>query len=187
MSKRVKPAKRIKLPKPPARKVFISPWRISYILGPRDENCFLCDAARVADDDEATFRKKLILHKGPHGLVIMNRFPYTGGHVLIAPLRHTADLPGLTREESDYLWSFARHSIDIIAQTLKAQGYNLGMNLGKAGGAGVEQHLHMHALPRWHGDTNFMHIIADTATVPVALEQLWEEMRPRYKQLTNGD
>jgi ATP adenylyltransferase len=168
-------------PSPPGRRAFIAPWRLSYILGPKDQHCFFCEAARAPERDEPAYKKLLLLHRNAHGLVMLNRFPYTGGHLLIAPLRHTADLPALTREESQYLWEFSRKAVGIIAQTLQAQGYNLGMNLGRAAGAGVEQHLHMHALPRWHGDTNFMHIIADTSTIPVCLEELWEQMRPLFK------
>ena len=183
MSKRTGPRRtKLKVPRAPGRKVFIAPWRISYILGPKAKSCFLCDAARLPEGDEAAWKKALLLHRGPTGLVVMNRYPYTGGHVLIAPRRHTADLPGLRPEESAYLWEYARRSVDVIARTVNAQGYNLGMNLGKAAGAGVEEHLHMHALPRWAGDTNFMHVIADTATVPLALEGLWDQMREIFKQ-----
>lgn len=172
-------------PTRPGRKAFIAPWRLSYILGPKDNSCFLCKAGEMAEGDEAAWKKMLLLHRGEHGLVIMNRYPYTGGHLLIAPRRHTADLPGLTTDESQYLWEYSRRAIDIIASAVQGQGYNLGMNLGKAGGAGIEEHLHMHALPRWLGDTNFMHIVADTSTVPVALEVLWDQMRPKFKALQN--
>lgn len=181
--KRLNKSRKIRPLKRPWRQAFISPWRLSYILGPKDKSCFFCDACRLRDGDEAGWKRMLLLHRGPHGLVMMNRFPYTGGHLLIAPRRHTADLPGLSAEESSYLWEFSRHGIDIIAKTVNAQGFNLGMNLGKAAGAGVEQHLHMHALPRWHSDTNFMHIVADTSTVPMALDELWEKMRPLFKAL----
>jgi ATP adenylyltransferase len=143
----------------------------------------LCHACTLPQGDEAAWKNALLLHRSPAGLVIMNRYPYTGGHLLIAPRRHTADLPGLSPEEGSYLWTFSRYAVDIIAQVLNAQGYNLGMNLGRAAGAGIEEHLHMHALPRWNGDTNFMHIVADTATVPVSLEALWDKMRPLFKRL----
>jgi ATP adenylyltransferase len=182
-SKATRKSKAVKAPKRPGRQAMIAPWRLSYILGPKDKTCFFCEAGRIAEGDEAGWKNILLLHRGEHGLVIMNRYPYTGGHVLIAPRRHTADLPGLSVDESKYLWEFARRSVDIIAQTVNAQGYNLGMNLGKAAGAGVEEHLHMHALPRWQGDTNFMHIVADTSTVPISIEHLWDQMRPKFKAL----
>jgi ATP adenylyltransferase len=182
-SKSSKAKQRVRRPKPPGRRAFISPWRISYILGPKPSGCFFCEAARLPEGDEAAWKDMLLLHRGKAGLVIMNRYPYTGGHLLIAPLRHTADLPALSDAESRYLWEYARRAVDVIAQCVKAQGYNLGMNLGKAAGAGVEEHLHMHALPRWHGDTNFMHIVADTSTVPLAIDKLWDDMRPRFKSM----
>ncbi len=123
----------------------------------------------------------LLLHRGEHGLVIMNRYPYTGGHLLVAPRRHTADLPKLTTEESQYLWEFTRRSVGVIDAIVHAEGYNVGMNLGRSAGAGVEHHLHMHALPRWHGDTNFMHIVGATSTVPVSLDDLWDKLRALFK------
>ncbi|HEY3324873.1 MAG TPA: HIT domain-containing protein [Planctomycetota bacterium] len=169
-------------PEPPGRKAYIAPWRLSYILGKKDKECFMCQAARVPAGDEAAWKKMLLLHRDEHGLVIMNRYPYTGGHLLIAPLRHTADLPALSAEESTYLWGYSRRAVDVIAKTLQPQGFNLGMNLGKAAGAGVEEHLHMHALPRWIGDTNFIHILDNTSTIPVALEEVWDQMRPLFKE-----
>jgi ATP adenylyltransferase len=171
----------VREPKRPGRKSFNSPWRSSYIFGPKAKTCFFCEAATIPEGDEAAWKEMLLLHRGAHGLVIMNRFPYTGGHLLIAPLRHTADLPGLSADESTYLWEYSRRSIDVIAKVTQAQGYNLGMNLGRSAGAGIEEHLHMHALPRWHGDTNFMHIVADTSTVPVALEAIWDKMRELFR------
>jgi ATP adenylyltransferase len=168
---------------PPRRQVLIAPWRLNYILGPKDTGCFLCEAANLPQGDEKAWKKTLLLHKNRYGLVMLNRYPYTGGHVLIAPLRHTADLAGLPAGESKYMWEFARHAVAIIGKTMGPQGFNLGLNLGKAAGAGVENHLHMHALPRWNGDTNFMHIIADTTTVPIRLDELWDRMRPLFKKL----
>jgi ATP adenylyltransferase len=106
--------------------------------------------------------------------------------LLIAPLRHTADLPGLSEPESRYLWEYSRRCIDLIAKTVQPQGFNLGMNLGKSAGAGVEEHLHMHALPRWHGDTNFMHIVADTSLVPLCIEELWDQLRPLFLKFNDS-
>src|SRR5687767_9261585 len=140
--KSAKSKKPVGAPKKPGRRAFISPWRLSYILGPKDKTCFFCEAAKLADDDEKAGKEMLLLHRGPAGLVLLNKYPYTGGHLLIAPRRHTADLPGLSQDESRYLWEYARRSVDIIAKIVNGQGYNLGMNLGKAAGAGVEEHLH---------------------------------------------
>lgn len=184
MAKRPAKSKRApnaKAPKPPGRKAFISPWRSSYIFGPKKVGCFFCEASALNDGDEKAWKEMLLLHRGAHGLVIMNRYPYTGGHLLVAPRRHTADLPRLTAEESVYMWEYTRRAVDVIDKIVHAQGYNIGMNLGRSAGAGVEDHLHMHALPRWQGDTNFMHIVGGTSTVPVSLELVWDQMRELFK------
>ena len=173
----------IQEPRPPWRKSLIAPWRSDYIFSPKKSGCFFCEASALPDGDEPAWKALLLLHRGEHGLVIMNKYPYTGGHLLVAPRRHTADLPGLNAAESTYLWEYARKAVGVIDACVHAQGYNVGMNLGRAAGAGVEDHLHMHALPRWQGDTNFMHIVAGTSTVPIALEKLWEQMRAAFKAL----
>jgi len=167
----------------PGRQVYFSPWRLNYILSPKDSKCFFCAAARLREDDDAGWKKLLLLHRSKHGMVIMNRYPYTGGHVLIAPVRHTADLPKLSARESAYMWDFTRHAVRIVDSVVHANGFNIGMNLGRFAGAGVEEHLHMHALPRWGSDTNFMHIVADTSLVPLSLDLLWDQMRPAFRKL----
>jgi ATP adenylyltransferase len=169
-------------PRPP-RHVLHAPWRIEYILGPRDQGCFLCNAARLCDGDERTWRRKLVLYRDDHAVVLLNRFPYTSGHLLIAPCRHTADLAGLTEAESRALWELSRRAVRILGDTFKPHGYNLGMNLGRAGGAGIEEHLHLHVLPRWAGDTNFMPIVAGTTSLPAALEAVWKQLRPDFRRL----
>jgi ATP adenylyltransferase len=176
----VEEQKKVSLPKRPHRRAFVSPWRESWVLGAKPKTCFLCEAAQLPEAEQAAWKEALLLCRNEHALAIMNRYPYTGGHVLVAPLRHTADLPALSNEESAALWELSRKTLDVVAKICKAEGYNMGMNLGRAAGAGVEAHLHMHVLPRWNGDTNFMHIVADTSTVPVSLEGLWEKMKPLY-------
>ena len=163
--------------------MLFAPWRIEFILGPKERGCFLCQAARLPAGDEAAWKRRLLLHRAGGALVILNRYPYTGGHLLVAPLRHTADLAGLREEESRALWELSRRSVDILGRVLKPQGYNLGLNLGKAAGAGVEDHLHLHALPRWIGDTNFLPVASGTSTIPVALEALWDDLRPAFRSL----
>lgn len=165
------------------RKVLHAPWRIEYILGPKDQGCFFCDAVRLPSGDEAAWRRVLLLYRDANVMVIMNRFPYTGGHLLIAPRRHTANLAGLKPAESRTLWEFTRFCQRFLAEAFRPQGFNLGMNLGRAAGAGVEDHLHMHVLPRWVGDTNFMPVVAETHSLPVALGNVWDQLRPRFRKL----
>jgi ATP adenylyltransferase len=164
------------------RKVLHAPWRIEYILGPRDEGCFFCDAGKLPARDEAAWQRMLLLYRDPYALVIMNRFPYIGGHLLVAPRRHTADLSGLTPAESRSLWELSRVCQRFLKEAFKPHGFNLGMNLGRSAGAGVEEHLHMHVMPRWVGDTNFMPVIADTHSMPIALEAVWDALRPRFRK-----
>jgi ATP adenylyltransferase len=112
--------------------------------------------------------------------VILNRYPYTGGHMLVAPCRHTADLPGLNTAESLALWELSRRCVRALG-ALHPHGYNIGLNLGRAAGAGVDEHLHVHVLPRWTGDTNFMPAIGGTHAIPVALAELWDQLRPAFR------
>jgi len=170
-SKKKRPAAGVK-----ARSTLHAPWRIEFILAPKPPGCFFCEAAQLDAKDRAAWKRTLLLYRDPRALIIMNRYPYIGGHLLIAPHRHTAALPKLDAAESHSLWELSRRCIGILERVMKPQGFNYGMNLGRAGGAGVEEHLHMHVLPRWAGDTNFMPVIAHTGTVPVALEALWEEL-----------
>ena len=164
------------------RKVLHAPWRIEYILGPKDEGCFFCEATKLPLRDQTAWRRTLLLYRDPQVVVIINRYPYVGGHLLVAPRRHTADLPGLKPAESRSLWELSRACQQFLGEAFKPQGFNLGMNLGRAAGAGVEDHLHMHVMPRWIGDVNFMPVVADTHSLPVALEAVWDALRPRFKK-----
>jgi ATP adenylyltransferase len=166
----------------PKRAVVFAPWRIEFVQGPREEGCFLCAAAALPDEQSA-WRKALLLHRDPQVLVMMNRYPYTGGHLLVAPLRHTGELSGLSEAESQALWAQARRCLPVLEQVCRAQGFNLGLNLGRAAGAGIADHLHLHVVPRWVGDTNFLPVLGRTHTVPVALEALWEELRPKFSRV----
>lgn len=159
-----------------------APWRLSFIKGEEerpaskppdlpsdaDPECFLCRAA--ADDAD---RKNLVVHRGAHTMTILNRYPYNNGHLLIAPLRHRARLDELSdatrRESLDVLamWTGA------IERLMNAEGFNIGLNLGRAAGAGTPGHLHWHLVPRWAGDVNFMPAVAGTRVMPQSLDELW--------------
>ncbi len=167
-------------PDPPKRKLLMAPWRIEFILGPREPDCFFCVAAALDPCDQTQWKQRLLLYKNEHALIMMNKFPYTGGHLLIAPHRHTADLGDLNPEENASMWKLSVMCVDILKRVMHPQGLNMGMNLGKAAGAGVEDHLHMHVMPRWVGDTNFLPVIADTHTIPIALADLWDHLRPAF-------
>jgi ATP adenylyltransferase len=144
-----------------------APWRMEYVAGldERDDGCFLCRSAVPSPNDE----RDLVLWRGPRTLVIMNRFPYTSGHVLIAPLPHTAEFEQLEDEVLLEMMQQARDAKRAIQHGLKADGFNVGMNIARCAGAGLPGHLHLHVVPRWAGDVNFMAVLGDVKVIPQAL------------------
>lgn len=156
-----------------------APWRIKYILeADKADGCIFCDKPKE-DKDE----KNLILYRGRKCFVMMNKFPYNNGHLMIAPYRHTADLAGLSPEEREELMALAGMSVEVLERTLSAQGFNIGMNLGRVAGAGIDQHLHLHVVPRWSGDTNFMPILGDVKVISEALEETYRKLRSGFEDL----
>jgi ATP adenylyltransferase len=154
-----------------------APWRMAYIGGPRSEGCLLCDLPREDRD-----RESLILHRGPRTYVVMNRYPYNNGHLMIVPYRHCADLGELSTEDSLELMHETQRATQVLHRIFGAEGFNVGMNLGKVAGAGVAEHLHIHVVPRWMGDTNFMPVLADTKVMPDYLEATYEKLVPAFRE-----
>ena len=152
-----------------------APWRIDYILSPKNEGCFLCDMLAAQED-----RRHHVLWRGPSCFVVMNRYPYTGGHLMVAPYRHVAGLQDLTEEERAELMALTSRCVDILQAVMRPQGFNIGLNLGAAAGAGLKDHLHQHVVPRWIGDTNFMPVLGGTTVIPQALDGLYDELKPRF-------
>ncbi len=152
-----------------------APWRIEYILAPRDGECFLCKI--FAETSDAA---NLILHRGPTCAVVMNRYPYTGGHLMVCPYRHIAEFTDLTREERIEIMDLTERCIAILTRRMKPQGFNIGYNLGYAAGAGLKDHLHQHIVPRWIGDTNLMPVLGGVTVVPQALNDLYAALKPDF-------
>ena len=148
-----------------------APWRLEYVQGPGGSGCIFCLGA--ASEDEA----RLVLHRGQHCFIIMNRFPYSNGHLMVAPLRHVADPGLLDAAEVAELHRLTTVSREILRKVGKAQGFNIGMNLGAVAGAGVADHLHQHIVPRWAGDTNFMPVFADVRVIPQHLQATCQQLR----------
>src|SRR5919198_1294987 len=148
-----------------------APWRLEYIKGPKDDRCIFC-AAEGLGDDEAAY----IVHRGERAFVILNAFPYNNGHLMVAPFRHTADLESLDREEQSEIFQLTQLCTAVLRSAYQPDGYNLGMNLGKTAGAGVADHLHMHIVPRWNGDTNFMPVVGDTKVLPDSLDNTYRNL-----------
>jgi ATP adenylyltransferase len=151
-----------------------APWRIEYILAPKSpaEDGLFADIARSSDDVA-----NLVIARDRTCYALLNRYPYTGGHVMVVPYKQTPDLNGLTAEELADLWNLTRRCVNVLKQVMKPEGFNVGINLGKVAGAGIVEHLHIHIVPRWNGDTNFMAVIANTTVVPQALTELAAQLR----------
>jgi ATP adenylyltransferase len=150
-----------------------APWRIGFILGPHEEGCFLCRLP--AQDRDA---ENYLLQRGTHSFVCLNRFPYTNGHLLISPYRHTGEFTSLTPEELGEMTQLAQSWVGRLQQEMRPGGFNLGMNLGKPAGAGVADHVHMHVVPRWEGDHNFMSTVGDIRLINQSLDELYQVLRP---------
>jgi len=153
-----------------------TPWRYQYVTGTGDpEGCVFCRAAE-ADNDKVW----LVVCRGAHNLVILNRFPYTSGHVMVVPYLHVPSLEDLPDEALVEMIRLARQCEMHLRAVYRPDGLNLGMNLGKSAGAGITGHIHLHVLPRWTGDTNFMTVVGETRVVPEELEVTWEKLRKRF-------
>jgi ATP adenylyltransferase len=162
-----------------------APWRIDYIrsLGKPGENrCFICDAVAAKTPDQQWDR--LILWTSDHCVVVINRFPYTNGHLLVAPKAHKAELEELTPEEQSDFQVQTTEAIRLLKRAISPQGFNIGINLGRCAGAGLPGHLHQHVVPRWAGDTNFMSVVGEVRVVPQAMEQLWQELVKVRQEMT---
>lgn len=151
-----------------------APWRIEYILAPKTgPEAGLFTRIAQSSDDEAN----LVIVRDRTCYALLNRYPYNGGHLMIVPYKETPDLDGLTVEELADLWELVRRCISALKQVMKPDGFNIGINLGKVAGAGIAEHLHVHVVPRWSGDSNFMPVLAQTSVVPEALAELAAKLR----------
>jgi ATP adenylyltransferase len=153
-------------------------WRAAYINGVTSQadpdECLFCRLQRQ-DDAEA-----LIVARGTYAFVVLNAYPYTSGHLMVAPLRHEAQLDALDTEEADELMALTQHATTALKAAYKPDGLNVGINIGRAAGAGVTGHVHVHALARWNGDTNFMTTVAEARVIPEDLRATWEKLRAAW-------
>jgi len=161
-----------------------TPWRYEYVSGAgKAPGCMLCSVLAAGPEaDEAN----LILHRGALNFVIINKYPYTNGHLLIAPYEHVADLRSSSEPQLDEMVRLARACERILGDAYGPDGFNLGMNIGKAAGAGVADHQHLHIVPRWLGDASFMSTTAGTRVVPEAPQETFSRLRPRFAELMEG-
>ncbi len=148
-----------------------APWRLEYVTAASESGapaCFLCDYLDKPDSDAVNG----VIWRGDDTLVLLNRYPYTNGHLLIAPFAHKADFDELTPGEMQRLWHHTGQAKRLLAHALQPHGFNIGVNLGRCAGAGLPGHIHVHIVPRWNGDTNFMSVVGDVRVIPQSLDQL---------------
>ena len=155
-----------------------APWRMEYIkreIANESESCFLCDKPNSEDSE-----KNLILLKGKLTFVVMNLYPYNNSHLMICPYRHISDFTALYKEERSESQEVISGCIKILTKHMKPEGFNIGLNIGKAGGAGIEEHLHWHLVPRWIGDTNFMPVLGNTKVIMEGLTDSYRKLQPDF-------
>jgi ATP adenylyltransferase len=156
-------------------KTMWAPWRMEYILGEKEEGCIFCKAITTQD--------QLTLYKGKTTMVVMNKYPYINGHILVAPVRHISGLNQLDKDEMRDLLVTVEQSVEILKKAIGPEGFNVGLNLGKVAGAGVEEHLHFHIVPRWFGDTNALTVFADIRVIPEHLQATCNNLKPYFNEL----
>lgn len=161
-------------------KVLWAPWRMGYILSnDKNNGCVFCPGEDRDKDEE-----RLILSLNRHTLVLMNRYPYNNGHLLVAPVKHVSGLEQLNNKEALDLLLMVRKTVEILKQIMHPEGFNVGLNLGGVAGAGMEEHLHFHIVPRWKGDTNFMTVLGDVRVIPEHIRKTYRKLLPYYTEQT---
>ncbi len=154
-----------------------SPWRMEYILSPKSgEGCIFCEGLKQADGPE-----NLIVYRGIHAFVMLNRFPYTSGHLMIVPNEHQPSLEKLSAGSRTDVMDLSAKAIQVLNAVYTPQGYNLGMNIGSAAGAGISEHVHLHVVPRWVGDTNFMSSVSQIRVLPELLEETYRRVKEAWE------
>ena len=155
-----------------------TPWRYAYVTGAeKPTGCIFCDAPKLSNDQEAK-----IVHRGEHSYIILNAYPYTPGHVMIVPYAHLDELHKLPAKAAHEMIGLSQRMETVLRELYHPDGVNLGMNIGKAAGAGVEGHVHMHVLPRWVADANFVSVVGETRVLPETLETTWKKIREAFRR-----
>lgn len=154
------------------------PWRIEYILGPKPETCVFC-LPESADEDE----ERLVLHRGKSVFVIMNKYPYNNGHLMVTPYRHVMNICDLSPDESAECMRLLQTCTAVLQKAFSPQGVNIGLNIGEAAGAGIREHLHFHLVPRWNGDSSFMALLDEVRVMPQHLNETYKSLKPHFADL----
>ena len=159
-----------------------APWRLEYVRGERTAACVLCDKPHHSDAAES-----LVVHQGESAYVVLNLYPYNPGHLMVCPYRHVADLTELTEPESSECLRLVQQSMRVLRATSSPGGFNIGLNQGSAGGAGIADHLHWHVVPRWDGDTNFMPVIGEMKVMAQHMHTTWELVQQGFAEMQKGN
>ncbi len=157
-----------------------APWRMEFIQGEKPAGCIFCDFPAL--EGEENDRRNLVVHRSARSFTVLNRYPYNSGHVMVIPLHHVDALEALTPEEFADLHDELRLATRIVRRVYRPEGLNVGMNLGRIAGAGIDEHLHYHVVPRWGGDTNFMPVLADTRVMVEHLDGTWQKIRAGFEE-----
>ena len=152
-----------------------APWRMQYITQPKDDDCIFCTKPKEDND-----HKNLILQRGKNNFIILNAYPYNPGHLMVVFYRHIANMEDLNSEETKEHFELIQKSITVLKNTVHPSGFNVGLNIGKVAGAGVEGHLHTHIVPRWQGDVNFMPVIGETRVVSEGLDKTYNKIKDAF-------
>ncbi len=160
-------------------KVLWAPWRLSYILGEKPDTCVFCLPKEGHEDQE-----RHVLYRGTSCFVIMNKYPYSNGHLMVTPYRHLMDFTQLYKEESYEMMTLLQECTRILQERFQCQGINVGLNIGEAAGAGIREHLHFHLVPRWNGDSSFMAVMDEVRVVPEHLDATYTALKPYFERLS---
>ena len=152
-----------------------APWRVAYVRAAKPTGCILCDKPKQQKDAE-----NYILYRGKLNFIMLNAYPYNPGHLMVVPFRHAAGLIDLTEKERNEHYALVCRGIEVLARAFNPAGYNIGSNLGKVAGAGIDDHFHSHIVPRWNGDTNFVPVLSDVRIVPQALQDTYQDLVKRF-------
>ncbi len=152
-----------------------APWRMEYILGEKESGCIFCTRINTDSDKE-----NLILFRSENNFVIMNKYPYNNGHLMVVPNRHTSEFDSLSDNEKLEMMNLVSKSMNVLKETINPDGFNIGLNIGKIAGAGIDDHLHFHIVPRWAADTNFMPVIGQTKVISEGLQETWRKLKEGF-------
>jgi ATP adenylyltransferase len=160
-----------------AMRNLFAPWRMAYIGAPQQPGCLFCRSFEASPDDD---RENLVVHREAQALAMMNRFPYNNGHLMVAPRAHEGSLTGLDDEQLLAVMRLTRRSIGVLEDVMTPEAFNVGVNIGRVAGAGIPDHVHVHVVPRWNGDTNFMPVLGEVKVINEHLEATWEKLAATF-------